>query len=238
MPGEETTTQQTTTSETTQPLGNSTETRNPDGSQKDLQAPTEAKTETTTTEKPKDQTTSTAKDGKAEGAPEKYEAFKVPEGYELDTKVAEEAGKLFKDMNLSQDAAQKLVDFYSAKSLEAQQAPYKMWQDMQATWQQEVFKDSKLGTGTELRPEVKANIGRLIDMLPADQQQAFRQTMDLTGAGNNIAFVRAMNQFAEMLGEGKGVTGKGPSPLGQGGNTKPQSAAQAIFPNLPSSNRG
>src|SRR5215831_12080092 len=38
----------------------------------------------------------------AEGAPETYEPFKVPEGYKLDEEIAKEVGGLFKGMGLSQ----------------------------------------------------------------------------------------------------------------------------------------
>src|SRR5215469_13319641 len=59
----------------------------------------------------------------AEGAPEKYSDFKVPEGYQLDPEVNTKASDLFKSMGLSQDSAQKLVDFYTAETKEAFEAP-------------------------------------------------------------------------------------------------------------------
>src|SRR5262245_3839641 len=65
------------------------------------------------------------------GAPAEYTSFKVPDGYELDTAVAAEAGKIFKEMNLNQDQAQKLVDFYTAKTTESANQPYQVWNDMQ-----------------------------------------------------------------------------------------------------------
>jgi len=52
--------------------------------------------------------------------PEKYD-FKAPaawseKGWELDTKLIETATPIFKELGLSQDQAQKLVDFYTATS--------------------------------------------------------------------------------------------------------------------------
>ena len=58
----------------------------------------------------------------------------------------------------------------------------------------------------------------------------------LTGAGDHPAFVKAFNKLAAFVTEGSHVSGKGPSDLGQqkpGAPTKP-SAAQALYPNLPS----
>src|SRR5258708_4608855 len=61
-------------------------------------------------------------DGKAQtptGAPETYADFKVPDGYTLDADVAKEATTIFKALNLGQDQAQQLVDFYVGKTTEA-----------------------------------------------------------------------------------------------------------------------
>ncbi|MDD5347858.1 MAG: hypothetical protein PHT59_04515 [Candidatus Omnitrophica bacterium] len=49
----------------------------------------------------------------AKGAPEKYEDFKVPEGFTLDKALVEKAAPIFKELGLSQEKAQKLVDLYS-----------------------------------------------------------------------------------------------------------------------------
>ncbi len=50
-----------------------------------------------------------ADDKKADGAPEKYE-FKAPDGREYDAEVLNNFSEVAKDLNLSQDAAQKLLD--------------------------------------------------------------------------------------------------------------------------------
>src|SRR5258707_6983365 len=68
------------------------------------------------------------------GAPEKYGDFKLPDGYKFDEKQLTDATALFKEMNLSQDQAQKLVDHYAANSLQAAEAPYKAWADLQKQW--------------------------------------------------------------------------------------------------------
>ena len=91
----------------------------------------------------------------------------------------------------------------------------------------------KLGAGKE----VNVRIGALLNSLP-DQQLAsdFRELMDITGAGNHPAFIRAIDHWAKQLSEGTHVSGKGPSPGGQSepGKASP-SAAAAIWPGLKSS---
>ena len=51
-----------------------------------------------------------------EGAPETYADFTVPEGSTVSKEViGESATPLFRELGLSQDQAQKLVDFYSTQ---------------------------------------------------------------------------------------------------------------------------
>ncbi|HET9131900.1 MAG TPA: hypothetical protein VFO86_13180, partial [Terriglobia bacterium] len=56
---------------------------------------------------------------KIEGAPEKYADFTLPEGFKFDDKTLEAATAVFKDLNLSQEGAQKLVDLYAANNVAA-----------------------------------------------------------------------------------------------------------------------
>src|SRR6266850_2111484 len=49
----------------------------------------------------------------AEGAPEKYADFKVPDGFKFDPTALTEAQATFKELNLTKDQAQKLVDTYA-----------------------------------------------------------------------------------------------------------------------------
>jgi hypothetical protein len=161
--------------------------------------------------------------------PEKYE-FKLPEGFELDETVASEVNVLFKDLGLNQANAQRLIDFYTAKSTEAAEQPYKAWVDTQKAWVDEIKSDKDLGGKL---PEVKSTISRAIDGL-GDPKLAndFRQAMDITGAGNNPAFIRAFFKLAQQVTEGRYVSGRGPSAAGQPGAQPPRTAGEALYPNL------
>lgn len=172
------------------------------------------------------------KEGEHGGAPEKYEDFKVPEGFTLDGEVATEAGAIFKDLNLSQAAAQRLVDFYVGKTKEAADAPFKLWQDTQERWIGEAKADKEIGGKL---PEVKQVVSRAIDSLgdPA-LAQSFREAMDITGAGNHPAFIKAFYKLAQKVTEGTHVAGGGPSPAGQKRpGSQPETAAKALYPTLP-----
>jgi hypothetical protein len=216
----------------TEALGNSPEARNPDGSLKESAPVQETKPETKPEAKPAEDEKSDAKPG----APETYAEFKAPEGYTLDEATVAKATPIFKELGLSQDQAQKLVDFYGDLSREAAEEPFKAYEATRNGWRDEVIKDATLGNGKDgLKPEVQARIQKAIDILPPADATALREALTLTGAGDHPAFIRAFNALADRLTEGSPVTGRGPSPHGQSasGQGRP-TAAQALYPNLPS----
>ncbi|HEX4500622.1 MAG TPA: hypothetical protein VH187_05530 [Scandinavium sp.] len=168
------------------------------------------------------------------GAPESYEPFTVPEGYTLDEETIKEAGAIFKEYGLNQTQAQKLVDFHVKQSNEAFNAPYQAWNDMQAQWIKQVKSDPFLGPRLN---QVTSAISKAIDLASAGNPklaEGFRQVMDSTGVGNHPDFIKLFYEMASRLTEGGHVAGKGPSPAGQRREGAMPSAAQAMYPNLPS----
>jgi hypothetical protein len=177
------------------------------------------------------------KEEPVKGAPEKYEDFKVPDGVKLDPASIAKVAPIFKELGLSQDAAQKLVDTYRELSAEAAAAPYKAYQETTAGWLKEAQDHpdlrGKLGPGQE----VNVRIGKLLDGVPdAKLASDFREVMDITGVGNHPAFIRVMDHFAKQLTEGTHVAGNGPSKHGQSAPNAPSqpNAAAAMWPNLKS----
>lgn len=168
--------------------------------------------------------------GKA-GAPEAYADFTAPEGFEIDPTALAEATPIFKELGLDQAKAQKLVDFYAKQSQQAAEAPMKLWQDTQKDWVDSIKADPEIGGKLDT---VRATVAKVIDSLGPELAADFRQAMDFTGAGNNPAFVKVMFKLAAQLTEGGFVRGGNPSAGGQGNQGRPTSAAQALYPNLPS----
>jgi hypothetical protein len=168
--------------------------------------------------------------------PEKYE-FKPPadwaeKGFELDTALIETATPLFKELGLSQEGAQKLVDFYAAQSMKDHEATAQLVIDQNNKW----IADAKAEFGNRLTTEMKPVISKAIDSLGEAVSKPFRQAMDDTGLGNHPDFIRAMYAFAQKVTEGGHVAGRGPTKESQaapGASSRP-SAASAMYPNLPS----
>ena len=221
----------------TEALGNSPETRNPDGSIKDPAAKADpAADPAKAVELAKEPGKEGKEPAKAEGVPEKY-SFQAPEGQKLDDKLIAEATPIFKELGLSNEAAQKLVDFYNKSTAEQASAGAKAVEDMRTAWRNDVFKTADLGNGTDgLKPEVSANIAKAFAAMDPKVATAMKSAFDLTGSGDNPDVIRGMNAIGKLLSEGSLVTGGGPSKLGQAApGAAPKSAASALFPNLKSS---
>ena len=54
----------------------------------------------------------------------------------MDAEVGKKAEALFKQYNLSQSAAQALVDFYAEQSIQAQNAPVEFYSTMRQGWRE------------------------------------------------------------------------------------------------------
>src|SRR5215831_3812353 len=153
---------------------------------KDLPAPEPEAPKTLLNEKP----------GKNTGeVPEKYE-FSLPEGFNIDEATTKEVDTLFREIGLDQPSAQRLMDLYTTKVKEVAEAPINTWSETRKGWVEEIKNDPALG---KRLPEVRQTVARAIDGL-GDQKMAqeFRQAMDITGAGDNPAFIRAFYKLAQQ----------------------------------------
>ncbi len=194
--------------------------------------------ETLLTDKGEDTAKDTAK------APEAYTEFTAPEGHKLDKAVIDAATPIFKELGLTQEQAQKLVDLQARRETESAKAPQAAYETMRSDWRSKVAADAEIKAyttdGKSGIDAVKVDIGRALGTLDPGLATEFKAAMDLTGAGDNPAFVKAFWKLSQSVIEGKHVGGKGPSPAGQVDPSRPArpSAASALFPNNPSSAAG
>ena len=173
--------------------------------------------------------------------PDTYAAFKAPDNYTLDPAAVAEATPIFKELGLTQDQAQKLVDAQIKREIALARAPQDAVETMRKDWRGKTEADADLkatvdkNSGKTGMDAVKINIARTLSVLPVDLQVEFKDAMNLTGAGDHPAFVKAFNKLAAFVTEGAPVTGKNPSPEGQvkpGTQARPD-VASAMYPNLP-----
>lgn len=206
------------------PLPNTPEARTPDGTLKDASA-------TTPTTPTLEKSPSTPD---APTTPEKYD-FKVPEGQTINAALVDKATPIFKELGLTQDAAQKLFDFYNTTAKAQAESTTKLVADMRADWRTQTQALPEIATD----PKAVENLGRAKATIFENDPKGlaeFNEAMDLTGAGDHPAVVKAILRFAARVNEGSHVSGRGPSSEGQTSPNKAArpSAAQAMYPNLPS----
>jgi hypothetical protein len=146
-------------------------------------------------------------------APEEYAEFTVPEGTTLDEQTGTEFKAIAKELDLTQEQAQKLLDFGGEKLRAQIEAPYKLWHETQAKWQAKVKADPDIG-GTKYEQSIKdaAQVfvpGESNPFVKSDAEaKALREALNMTGAGNNPAMVKFFVKIGALLKEPGSLSGR------------------------------
>lgn len=149
-------------------------------------------------DKPKDE-----KDKKTEGAPEKYE-FKPAEGQELDSAALEQFEPIARELNLSNEQAQKMVDLYGTKILPmVQQQQAEAWQKTTEQWAADVKADKEIG-GANLTSNISV-AQRALDTFGSPE---LKEYLTASGLGNHPELVKAFVKVGKAMSEDGMVTGK------------------------------
>lgn len=142
------------------------------------------------------------KEQKQEGAPEKYE-FKPAEGQELDTAALEQFEPIARELNLTNEQAQKMVDLYGTKIMPmVQKQQAEAWQKTTEQWAADVKADKEIG-GDKLT----ANLSAAQRALEQFGDPELKEYLDSTGLGNHPALVKAFIKVGKAMSEDKVVTG-------------------------------
>lgn len=139
------------------------------------------------------------------GAPEKYEAFKLPDGVKLDDAQVADLQATAKDLNLTQDQAQKLVDRDLKVRADVNAKTQADFKSTVAKWADDTRADKDIG-GDKL-PAVLASAKRGVDTMEA-QVPGLKQILDVTGFGNHPVAIKLFQKIGAMTGEdGKFIQG-------------------------------
>lgn len=140
-------------------------------------------------------------EGEKQGAPEKYEDFKMPEGTELDTEVGTAFQGVAKELNLSQEQAQGFLD-KMAPVLQKRSA--ERIAEISNEWMEQSKADKEFG-GQKLTQSL-SDIARLRDTfarnadgkVDADIQEFLSSPM-----GNHPGALRLLSRIGRAFGEAK-----------------------------------
>lgn len=168
-------------------------------------------------------------DEEAEGAPEKYEPFELPDGMDLDQAALDAVEPIFRELNLTQEQAQRLVSYEAEQRQAYAEQVASQWQETREAWVQEVKDDPDVG-GDSL-PETMGLMKALMSDEMGLATPEFRADAVNYGFGDNPHVVRFAAATAKLLKkngllpvEDKTVTGKAAQ--------ERQSKAEAMFPSM------
>lgn len=139
---------------------------------------------------------------KSEGAPEKY-VFTAPEGKEYDSAVLDSFSNAAKTANLTQDAAQKLLESMAPTLATRQQEQVDV---IRAGWLEATKTDKEFG-GDGL----KENLAIAKKAVETYSTPELRKLLDDTGLGNHAEVIRLFFKVGKTLKEDSFVPG---SPAG------------------------
>ncbi|ENQ1389128.1 peptidase [Enterobacter hormaechei] len=154
------------------------------------------------------------KEQKAEGAPEKYE-FKAGEGVELDTEALKDFEPVARDLNLTNEQAQKLVDAYPKILAGVQQRQAEAWQKQTDGWAETVKADKEIG-GDKLTANLSA-AQRALDQFGTPE---LKEYLNATGLGNHPDLVKTFVKIGKAMSEDGMVDGS---------NQGQRSAAEVLY---------
>lgn len=151
---------------------------------------------------------------KQEGAPEKYE-FTAGEGVELDTEALKDFEPVARELNLTNEQAQKLVDAYPKILAGVQQRQAEAWQAQTEQWAADVKADKEIG-GDKLTANLSA-AQRALDLFGTPELKEYLNT---TGLGNHPDLVKTFVKIGKAMSEDGMVDGS---------NQGQRSAAEVLY---------
>ena len=176
----------TPTAPATAPVAGATETKSPEQIQQEADAAAATKKE--------------ADAAKPTGAPEAYTDFTLPEGMDMDVGTLDAFKGLAKELNIPQEAAQKLIDLQTtlvAKQADAyQQAVVAQGQK----WAAEVKNDPELGG-----ENYDKSVASAIKVIQSFGDPALTELLNDSGLGNHPALFKFCHRISAAISEDKFV---------------------------------
>lgn len=136
------------------------------------------------------------------GAPEKYEPFKLGEDVTLDPETVEAYSKTAKELGLTQEQAQKVLDSVSP-SIQS-----KLRADLVASskkWREQSQKDPEIG-GADFQAKMSVAVAAYQKVASPE----LHELLKCSGLGNHPEVIRMFYRVGKMISQDHGVTGSGP----------------------------
>jgi len=153
-------------------------------------------------------------DKPAEGAPDEY-TFEAPEGVEYDNELIDAVAPIMKELGLSQEQANKLVDKYTEFMSERGGDDEGMVADAREQWEKSLKEDEKFG-GDNYEKNA-AQVSQFIQAtVPDDLKEDLISTLNETGLGSHPALVKYVHHLSKQFPTGEdNPAGGNPAPRGE-----------------------
>ncbi len=152
----------------------------------------------------------------AKAAPEQYTDFTVPEGYTMAGELGTEFKSLAKELNLTQEQAQRIVDLDVKRAQAQTESLYRT----SAEWQASAKTDKEFG-GANL----EQNVAIAKKAMDAFGTPELRKLLNDSGLGNHPEVIRVFYRAGKAISEDRFVPGGTGDPKG------PRDSAKALYPN-------
>jgi len=128
--------------------------------------------------------------------PDTYADFVMPEGIQVDTALLEQAAPIFKELGLTQDQAQKLVDFQAEQVQAGSQKQIDDFNQLMNDWRTQASNDKEYG-GDKFDENIK--IGQ--NAITTYGTPELKQLLEEQGVGNHPEVIRFMVRVGQTLKE-------------------------------------
>ena len=153
---------------------------------------------------PASQQQSAAGQQSAQQAQSQQQAYdlKLPEGSPLDAKHLDEVKAMAKELGLSQEAAQKLVERDNALLSKSEQRTQAMVSEQVSQWEQQARTDKEIG-GANLQSSI-TDAKVALDKFGTPE---FKNMLNQSGVGNHPELIRLLSKVGKAMREDKMLTG-------------------------------
>lgn len=161
-----------------------------------------------------------AKEDKPQGAPEEYADFTMPDGVEFDAELGGDIKAIAKELNLTQEQAQKLADLGLKHGQKLTSTHAEQLAQARETWANEAKADKEYGG--EKFGENMAVAKKAVDAYASPE---LKSLLNETGLGNHPEMIRLFHKVGLTISEDRFDGGRGTHNAGQ------QSAAERLYGN-------
>ena len=136
--------------------------------------------------------------------PETYTFKDLPEGYSISEQQLAEVTPLFKELNLTQEQADKLMAFDAKRALAAEEAGLQQRQALVTGWEKSLREDTAFGGAN-----FDANVGVAQKALAQFGTPELSTMLKESGLGSHPEVVRLFHRIGQQLAEGQLHSGSG-----------------------------